>query len=340
MRVSSRKSSLFFLALGTALFAASFSVIKKLMELGDENLIDGRNPISFCNVLFVGNLVAGVAFILAFPNDCKPRKFSSVTAEQWVLILIIAFLEGALAPMLIFLALMDLSVASVFLVQSIQIPLVLLLGWIIHREVAPRLSVGGAILAFAGIALMVLLKTLTDVKAGDLEYRIGWNEGKVALAALSYVFATQLRRKVSWDIPMGAYSVVRIFVGIIFFLTIVMVMFGPSHFMDLFSPFLWKWMLFYGAAVVMVGQAAWHLGLRASTSTDISIAEAATPVLGIVFAFLILGQVPSLAEWMGGAVILLGILFALRGTMEQEEKLNPINYGVNKSVDGSSFAGI
>ncbi|MEM9017801.1 MAG: DMT family transporter, partial [Verrucomicrobiota bacterium] len=246
MKTPRRPVSLLFLAIGTALFAASFSVIKKLMELGGEHLIDGRNPISFCNVLFAGNLIAGLAFLVAFPRDCRPDKLTSIAPRHWGIIFVIAFLEGALAPMLIFLALMDLSVASVFLVQSIQIPLVLFAGWILHREVIPKLSLVGAFLSLLGIVLIVVLKSFYEQTASGIDYRVGWNEGKVALGALSYVIATQLRRSVSWDIPLGAYSVVRIFVGIIFFVIIVLLMFGPEHFSDLWSPFLWKWMLLYG----------------------------------------------------------------------------------------------
>ena len=40
------------------IFAAGSPVTRKLIEIGANNLVDGRNPISFCNVLFVGNLCA------------------------------------------------------------------------------------------------------------------------------------------------------------------------------------------------------------------------------------------------------------------------------------------
>jgi hypothetical protein len=40
-----------YLLLSVTIFAAANSVTRRLNELGKENLIEGRNPISFCNVL-------------------------------------------------------------------------------------------------------------------------------------------------------------------------------------------------------------------------------------------------------------------------------------------------
>ncbi|MEL6928308.1 MAG: EamA family transporter, partial [Cyanobacteria bacterium J06600_6] len=52
-----------YLLVAIAIFAASSSVGSKLSGIGKEHLIDGRNPISFCNVLFIGNLCALLVLI-------------------------------------------------------------------------------------------------------------------------------------------------------------------------------------------------------------------------------------------------------------------------------------
>ncbi|MGJ3252049.1 MAG: EamA family transporter, partial [Elainellaceae cyanobacterium] len=52
-----------YLLLAVLIFAAANSVTRKLTELGAQYLVEGRNPISFCNVLFVGNLCALIALI-------------------------------------------------------------------------------------------------------------------------------------------------------------------------------------------------------------------------------------------------------------------------------------
>ncbi|EAW33614.1 hypothetical protein [Lyngbya sp. PCC 8106] len=58
-----------YLLLGVTIFGAANAVTRQLTELGAENLIDGRNPISFCNVLFVGNIWALLIFLRLYYQD-------------------------------------------------------------------------------------------------------------------------------------------------------------------------------------------------------------------------------------------------------------------------------
>ena len=112
-------------------------------------------------------------------------------------------------------------------------------------------------------------------------------------------------------------------------------------FMDVTSPFLWKWMLIYGALIVAVGQLTWQFGLRFGRSCDICIAESALPVLGLGFAFLFLGQFPSSSEWIGGLVILLGITMALRGKMTGGKADEPATLNSEESCRSSrGFTGV
>ncbi|MEM7698747.1 MAG: DMT family transporter [Verrucomicrobiota bacterium] len=301
------------LAIGTLLFAASFSVIKKLIGIGEITFADGRNPISYCNVLFAGNVIAAVTFTAMFPRDLSPARAGRVGLKQWALIVAVALLEGAIAPTFIFLALMEISVASVLLVESVKIPLVLLIAWLAFGERANRIAVTGAIVATLGIIAMVAVRRLVDPMEDAMMGGIGRGELKVLIASAAFVIATQLRRGLSKNVPIGIYSVTRTVVGCIFFAIIVMIMFGPTHFTDLFDPFLWKWVAVYGVLVVGVGQLVWHKGLGSATSVDLSVAEAATPILGVLFAFVILGEIPSQSEWIGGGIVLIGIFLSLRG---------------------------
>lgn len=55
-----------YLLLAILIFAAANSVTRKLTQIGAQNLIASRNPISICNVLFVGNLCALLALIFIY----------------------------------------------------------------------------------------------------------------------------------------------------------------------------------------------------------------------------------------------------------------------------------
>lgn len=87
-----------YLLIAILIFAASNSVTRRLTEIGAENLIDGRNPISFCNVLFVGNLCALLALIAIYGREWNPSSLSRLGITDWISLIAIAVLSGALAP--------------------------------------------------------------------------------------------------------------------------------------------------------------------------------------------------------------------------------------------------
>lgn len=68
----------------------------------------------------------------------------------------------------------------------------------------------------------------------------------------------------------------------------------------------------------MVGQSFWIAGLRAASISEASLAGSFTPIAGIVSAYLILGEVPTLAQYIGGGVILIGISISQIGIWRQK----------------------
>ena len=99
-----------------------------------------------------------------------------------------------------------------------------------------------------------------------------------------------------------------------------MVLYGSDHFKGAFSPFLWQWMLLYGGVIIVVGQSLWLTGLRASSISTASIVSSFTPIVGIAAAYLILGEVPTVAHYIGGSVILAGLLLSQFGRYYRMER--------------------
>ena len=54
------KKGKIYLWLAILIFGAASAVVAKLIMIGENALLDGRNPIAFCNLLFAGNVVAGM----------------------------------------------------------------------------------------------------------------------------------------------------------------------------------------------------------------------------------------------------------------------------------------
>jgi len=295
-----------FLAIATLIFGASNSIVRRVHELGEEHPIDGRNSISFCNTLFVGNLCALIILTALYYTDWNPKKISKIKLKDWILLTIVAILSGALAPALIFTALSQTTVNNVILVGRIEPPLVLALSIMIFKVKTNIWVISGAIVAFVGVALTILLQPNSGVM-------IGKGEVLTIIAAIALVVSSLISKVEFEHIPLGVFTVYRTFVGTLVFGVIVVLLFGFQHFTDIFSPFLWQLMLVYGAVIVVGGQLCWYMGIRKSTSADITLANSFTPISGILGSYLILGQVPNMAQYIGGSVILLGIGLGLIG---------------------------
>lgn len=307
------------------IFAASSSVIRKLTELGAQHLIDGRNPISFCNIFFAGNICALLLLLIIYRQQWSPQNLNQLSKSDWLGLSCVAILEGALAPTLIFTALSLTMVNNVVLIGRIEPPLTLALSVFLLRERVNRWVVAGAVIAFVGVIVTIALKPseantvqmtgLIQVGKGEL-FTAGW---AICIAISTIIGKVKLRQ-----IPLGIFTVFRTLIGTIIFCTVALKLFGIHHFVDIFAPFLWKWMLFYSVVIVVIGQLCFFTGLKKSTASEVSLASSFGPVAGILLAYGILGEVPNLAQYIGGSIIMCGIVLNQIGVTRQNRQTSSV----------------
>ena len=308
-----------YLWLAILIFGAASAVVAKLVMIGESAHLDGRNPIAFCNLLFAGNVVAGVTLLAIFHSDWKLSKLKELTPKQWLIQLVLAGTSGALAPSLMFRAIEQTSVTNIVLIETIEIPLGLFLAWLLFREKSSWSAVIGALLALIGVATTLWLEMGQPgemMQQGQMRGGIGRGEIYAITGTFLLVLGAELGRKQLQSIPLGVFSVFRNVVGSIIFFFFVLIMLGPGHFMDLFRPVLWGWMLLYGGIIVVGGQLSWFSGIKRVTPADISLASAFSPIAGVIFAYLILREIPMTAQIIGGAVILCGIGVGVAGDLK------------------------
>jgi len=136
-------------------------------------------------------------------------------------------------------------------------------------------------------------------------------------------------------------SIFRTALGTVIFFFVALILYGRDHFTDAFSPFLWKWMFLYGGLIVVVGQSFWIQGLRTVTVSTASLIGSFTPIIGIIAAYLILGEAPTLAQYIGGSVILVAIFLSQLGKKQQtSEKLTGSTQAKQEVEGGTGFKGI
>ena len=151
-----------YLLIAILIFAASNSVTRRLTELGADNLIDGRNPISFCNVLFVGNLCALLALIIIYGKEWNASSLNRLDIKDWLGMVVVAALSGALAPAMFFFALEQTAVNNVVLIGRIEPPITLILSILVLKSRINKEIAIGAVLAFIGVILTIVLQPPTE----------------------------------------------------------------------------------------------------------------------------------------------------------------------------------
>ena len=304
-----------YLWLGILIGGASSAVTRKITQIGTQHFIDGRNPISLCNVLFVSNICALVLLSLIYGKEWNKTTLRKISKKDWIAMTIVAVLAGAIVPGLVFQALAITGVNNIILIGRLQLPLTIALSvWLLQERVS-RWQIMGAFTAFVGVILTVVLQTpeMKMINMGGTG--LGLGEILVAISAVISVVSTILIKKSLSHIPIGIFSIFRTALGNVIFFFIALILYGKDHFMDVFSPFLWKWMLVYGAVIVVLGQLFWLKGLRATTVSGSSLAGSFTPVVSILAAYLVLGEVPTLAQYIGGSVIIFGIFLTQVGVL-------------------------
>ena len=316
--IEARKGKIY-LWIAIFIFGAAASVVAKLVQIGAESPIDGRNPISFCNLLFAGNVVAGLTLLMYSYKEWRPPELKKISPKQWMVQFVLAATSGAIAPSLMFLAVERTSVTNIVLIETIEIPLGLFFAWMIYREKSNWSAVIGAVLALVGVVTTLALQADMPselMQQGRMRGGIGRGEIFAVAGTFLFVLGAEFGRKQLQSIPLGVFSVFRNLVGSLVYLTVIMVMFGPKHFIDLFAPVLWGWMVLYGSVIVVGAQFCWFSGIKRVKPSDIALASAFSPVAGVIFALLILGEVPMLAQIIGGAVILCGIGIGIAGDLK------------------------
>jgi drug/metabolite transporter (DMT)-like permease len=312
-----RISGQIYLWLAIIVFGASSAITRKLTEIGAQNFVGGRNPISLCNVLFVGNLCALMVLILIYRREWNTRVLQQISKREWVNLTVVAILSGAIAPGLIFQALALTQVNNVILVGRLEPPLTLALSiWLLKERVSFWEFIA-AIVAFVGVTLTIFLQPPDPNMMHMGGFHLGLGEILVAIGSVTVAVSTIIGKKYLSQVPLGIYNIFRTAVGTVVFFFAALLLYGSDHFVDVLSPFLWQWMLLYGVLIVVVGQSFWIKGLRTATVSAASLVGSFAPVVGILAAYLILGEAPTLAQYIGGSVILVGIYLSQLGLRRQ-----------------------
>jgi len=177
------------------------------------------------------------------------------------------------------------------------------MSWVVLGERLRRLQWFSVGLALAGLCLVLapwrihgsLLSSLLAVTAG-----IAWAAGTVAAKILSGRHQVDILSLNAWQMLLGSIPLV-----------IVALLVSPSS--PVWSGSFIAALLFNIVPVTGLGLLLWFYALRTLPAGTAGLASLGTPVLGVVFAWMELGERPGLYEAMGMILIVSALcVLALR----------------------------
>ena len=196
------------------------------------------------------------------------------------------------------------SIASSVILVTCHPAFVAAFSYFLWHEVLNRLTIGGMVLAFAGMVLINYSgfgfgsqAILGDVLALIAGFAMG-----------GYLI---LGRHLKNRIEIMPY-LTMIYTGAAVILVLAMASFGYSF--TGYSGMTYLWMVLLAIIPQLIGHSSFNLALRLIPVTFVSVAILGEPVGATLLGYLILDEVPAVNELIGGVLILAGIFIVLRQT--------------------------
>ncbi len=182
---------------------------------------------------------------------------------------------------LIFASLGQTNIINIVLIGRIEPILTMVLGVLLLGSWVNFWASAGSLISLAGVIVTAFLGSSgqTMAMAG---FQIGTGEIFVAIAAIIGAIATVVGKLQLQSIPLGIFTIYRNILAMVIFLLLANFLYGPNHFAELLSPFLWQWMIVYPAIIVVTGRLCWLAGLKNATSTELNLASLLNPIAAII----------------------------------------------------------
>ncbi len=283
------------------------TVLKALQTYGTTHPVHGENPISFCNVFFVAQLVIGLTFLMPNPGAIRPALAQLNPTDRWLLI-IDAGLGLFIGPIAYYFTLESLSVISLTLLFALVLPVSALLARQFLAESLPRRFW----LSLSLIAIGLMLPGAAMMKAagqGDQLIGYGWAlVGVLAFGSTAVTGRSIATRHWPAVVTIGIPSTM----SALLFGIIALVLFGPGHFHLLNVRWVVGVILIYGITLSLGSTVALGMAYRQYSVATVSIWGSLTIVVAIVSASALLGEPLDLATVSGVIFLLAGIITSHR----------------------------
>jgi len=279
MKLSRSLKADFSLIAITFIWGSTFTVVKSSLEQ--------ISPILFVAVRFW----LATAIVLA----CMPGQLAAISGKtlRKGLLLAVFLLGGFVFQTL---GLRSTSPSNSAFITSLSVLLVPLLGFSFFRHRPRRQTIAGIILATAGLYLMLAHMSGIDLRSGDI---------LTLICAILFAFQILFLGRFVAGADFRHLMILQI-AGVALCST-AMIPFLETPFV-IWSPLL---VLYYFITAVLATALAFYVQARAqqyTTANRAALIFSLEPLFAALFAYWLLGDVLTAREWIGGSLILAGIL--------------------------------
>lgn len=278
----------------SAVFGISGSFAKALLETG------------WTPGAAVTARLTGAALILAIPAIPALRGRWHQLRDNWVTIVLFGLIGVAACQLFYFNAVARLSVGVALLLEYLAPVIIVLWLWAASRKRPRALTFGGTLLSLAGLVLVLDLTGTVKIDVVGVFWGIA-----AAICLAMYFFITA---KENDSLPPIVLASGGLLVG-----AVVMWLAGATGLLPMafstadtrLGPWITPWWVSLGGLVVLATVLAYVSGIMAARALGSKVASfvALTEVLfAVVWAWLLLGELPGAIQLMGGALIVGGVI--------------------------------
>lgn len=256
-------------------------------------------------VVFIESTI--VALLLLPILFRKLKQIKSLSQKEWLIFGGVALFGGAIGTMAITKALFYVNFVSlsvVILIQKLQPVFALVLAAVILKERLPKIFFVWASLAIIGAYFMTFGFVLPNLSTGD--------KTTVAavlslIAAISFGSSTVLSKVGLKNIDFALGTYLRFLLSSIIMLILVI---SLSDIYSISKVSLSQWGIFIIIAFTTGGAAIflYYFGLKKISASVATVCELAFPLTAVVLDYIIHGNVLSVIQWAGVAVLIFSII--------------------------------
>ena len=303
------------LVVSRALQALATPIVALLVATAGSFGEEAEVAVSYCNVLFVGNLCAALVVTATFGPKRLKEGFRTLNGKKRATVLLFGALSALLSA-LIYSALESTMVTNAVLLSRLGPVLYVIVSAFALGQSIGRTERVGFGLILVGVLAAVFTGSGFVLQRGDY---------LILMSTVVYATVTVLGKRLLPDLGLGSLIFSRNFFSAIVFFIIASYLYGFDHFADAFSGPLWGIMMVYAAVVVVTGQLTWYKAIAELPASTVARWTVMVPILAVGYAFTINGERPSTTQVAALGFVTIGTLvsnvgrFVPKGTPESGE---------------------